>query len=402
VTRPLRDYRIRCWLAGEGLSAFGDQCTSVALTVTAIRVLGPAAAGPVLATIGLPRFVLPLLGGLLADRLDPRRMLLVCHVVRAAALLALAAAWSTRSGAWPLLATTLLLGVGASLADPASRSLAPRLVARAELIRITSARSAAARFAAVLGAPTGGLLLSVAGVRVVLALDAATFAVAAALLAPMPRLAPGRPGRRGGMLGDIGHGLRHAVGHPVAGPALVLLAAVNLAVCGPAQLGITELAQTSRWQPWVVGVLFGAFGAGGAAGAILLTGAGHRTRRSGALAVAAAATAAACLLAMAAAPTFPVLLPVMAILGTSAVAANILATLVQHAMPPELAGRTAGLLTLTIWGSWSLSIAGTGPALRLLGPRPALLVTAATLAALTTLLACRHRALLTASWHPAC
>jgi|GEM_PF-1762571 len=399
IARPLRDRRIRCWLAGEGLSAFGDQCTSVALTVTAIGVLGPAAAGPVLAAVGLPRLVLPLVGGVLADRFDPRRLLLACHLLRAAALLALAAGWAG-GGAWPLLATTLLLGVGAALADPAGRSLAPRLVARAELIRVTSARSTAARLAAVLGAPMGGLLLSAAGIRTVLLLDAASFVIAAALLVPMPGLAACRPSRGGGMLADIGDGLRCAARNPVAGPALLLLAAVNLAVCGPVQLGITELAQASRWQPWVVGVLIGAFGAGGAAGALLLTAAGHRLRRGGVLAVVAAATAAACLLAMAAVPAFPVLLPAMVMLGTSAVAANILATLVQHAMPPELAGRTAGLLVLTVWGSWSLSIAGSGLALRLLGTRPTLLVTAAALAALTAVLAFRHRALLAASWHP--
>ncbi|MFF3404324.1 MFS transporter [Streptomyces sp. NPDC002659] len=381
----LRDHRIWLWLGGDALSSVGDRCTSFALTFASVPLLGPSAAGMALAALGIPRLLLPLWAGALADRFPPRRLLLACHLARAVLVAALAMAWTTHPSVTTLLTTTILLGVGASLADPAARALAPQTVKPADLLRITAIRSAANRTAILIGGPLAGLLLSLTSPATVLAIDAASFALATLTLTPLPQPAhhtlPGRPG----MTREISTGLRYATHHPLIGPALLLFAMLNLAVCGPVELGITQLAHDQHWLDWRLGMLLGAFGVGATAAALALAAFTHRLRRHGHWALTATTAAAASLLLMATTTRVALLLPTIAILGATAAAANLLAALIQHATPPEMTGRVSGLITTAIWGTWGISFAVSGHLLRTLGLRPTLLLAAAALGATTLL-----------------
>src|SRR3954454_767140 len=90
-----RDPMVLAWLAAVGVSWFGDYAWAVALAWTAAHTLSPVLAGVVLGAGMLPQAVLVLLGGVLADRLDPRRMLIVGQIGQAGVLVVAALAWSS-------------------------------------------------------------------------------------------------------------------------------------------------------------------------------------------------------------------------------------------------------------------------------------------------------------------
>src|SRR6476620_10598104 len=97
-----RDPMVLAWLAAVGVSWFGDYAWNVALALTAAHTLSPVLAGVVLGAEMLPQAVLVLLGGVLADHYDPRRLLVAGQVGQAAVLLLGAAGWASgvrRAGA---------------------------------------------------------------------------------------------------------------------------------------------------------------------------------------------------------------------------------------------------------------------------------------------------------------
>ena len=81
-----RDPMVLAWLAAVGLSWFGDYAWNVALAWTAAHTLSPVLAGVVLGAEMLPQALLVLLGGVLADRYDPRRLLVAGQLGQAAVL----------------------------------------------------------------------------------------------------------------------------------------------------------------------------------------------------------------------------------------------------------------------------------------------------------------------------
>src|SRR3954465_15010152 len=90
-----RDPMGLAWLAAVGVSWFGDYAWNVALAWTAAHTLSPVTAGVVLGAEMLPQALLVLLGGVLADRYEPRPTLVVGQVGQATALALGALAWSS-------------------------------------------------------------------------------------------------------------------------------------------------------------------------------------------------------------------------------------------------------------------------------------------------------------------
>src|SRR3954452_14262145 len=112
----LRDPMVLAWLTAVGVSWFGDYAWNVALAWTAAHTLSPVMAGVVLGAEMLPQALLVLVGGVLADRYDPRGLLVAGHLPKAAVLVAGAIAWSSGlHGAAVLLGIALSFGVASGL-----------------------------------------------------------------------------------------------------------------------------------------------------------------------------------------------------------------------------------------------------------------------------------------------
>jgi MFS family permease len=183
--RRLLAYRdARLLVAGQSLSAFGDWAMWIVLAVWMKTLTGSSArAGLVFFALGLGNLAGPL-GGLLADRVKRRPLMIVCDCVLGASVLVLLFV-NDASTAWLLYLVALLYGVVGSVFYPA-RSALLRLMLPEELLAEANGLLSSVQQGLRIVAPLAGAGLYAAfGGGVVAILDAATFAGSALFLSRM-------------------------------------------------------------------------------------------------------------------------------------------------------------------------------------------------------------------------
>ena len=113
----------------------------------------------------VPALSLALLGGVVADRNDRRRILIMTILVEVvcALLFTLYAPHAAQGGILPLLALIFMLGVARGFSDPALPAFQAQVVPRELLLRASAWRSSAAQAAAIAGPALGGLLYASVG-----------------------------------------------------------------------------------------------------------------------------------------------------------------------------------------------------------------------------------------------
>ncbi|MDV9197924.1 MFS transporter, partial [Streptomyces sp. Wh19] len=132
-----RDANVLRWLGAYTASMIGDSVYYMALAWAAARTGGDTQTGVVLAVGSIPRAVLMLGGGVLADRIGPRRVVIGSDAARCLVVLGLAAALLFTSPAlWMLIAVALVFGVVDALFLPAVGALPPRVTAPGQLARV--------------------------------------------------------------------------------------------------------------------------------------------------------------------------------------------------------------------------------------------------------------------------
>lgn len=123
-----RDPQVLRWLGAFTASTLGDSVYHLALSWAAVRGGTPAEAGLVMAVSAVPRALLMLGGGVIADRLGPRRVVLASDTVRCVVVLGVAAlVLVTSPTLWVLAGVALVFGVVDALFMPAVGALPPRI-----------------------------------------------------------------------------------------------------------------------------------------------------------------------------------------------------------------------------------------------------------------------------------
>ena len=182
--------RDRELLAGAvGLSALGDFLGFIPLALHVQERTGSGiAVAALFIALWTPSALLGGPAGLLADRVESRRLLRDVSLAQAVVALVLAFAFG---GLLPILLLTALLGVGVAVAQPAEFALVPA-TAGAGGVAAANGRIEAARYLGfTLGPVIGGLLAAAGSTRVALLVNAATFlAVALAAQALRARREP--------------------------------------------------------------------------------------------------------------------------------------------------------------------------------------------------------------------
>ena len=194
---PLSGRSFRLLACGQFTSTVGDYCYAVALPWLVLSTHGGAILlGTVLACYGLPRTVLIPVGGLLADKIGARTIMLAADAARCGLVVALVVLAAGHVASLALLGpVAALLGAGEGLFIPASFSVMPSLLEPEQLAAGNAINSAAVQAGGVAGPVLGGLLVAAAGPTPAFAVDAASFAVSALSLAlvrlrPSPTAAP--------------------------------------------------------------------------------------------------------------------------------------------------------------------------------------------------------------------
>ncbi|WP_107397458.1 MFS transporter, partial [Streptomyces acidiscabies] len=159
-----RDPNVLRWLAGFTLSGVGDNVYYIALSWAAVQSGTPVQAGLVTVAGALPRAVLMLGGGVLADRYGARRVVLGSTGVRCALVLSAAVLLFFASpGLWVLGAVAVLFGVVDAAFLPAAGALPALIAPPGEFGRVQGLRGLSTRLANVLGGPLGGVGVALGG-----------------------------------------------------------------------------------------------------------------------------------------------------------------------------------------------------------------------------------------------
>ncbi len=359
-----RDPVVLVWLSAVGLSWFGDYAWNVALAWTAAHTLSPVLAGVVLGAEMLPQAVLVLLGGVLADRYDPRRLLITGQLGQAAVLVLGAAGWASgMRGAPILLAIALSFGVAGGLTMPSGTALVRQIVAGKDLGTVQGWNQISSRAMKLLGAPVGGVLVAWGGLGTVMLVDAATFVTIAAVLAvvvrPRYRLPRATHDRWRDSFAD---GIQYLRDHDTARLFVVGLAALNVFVTPVTGLGVALRVTSSGWGAHWLGIADACLAAGAIAGSIVGirwqptygAAAGFRMLVLQGLAIAAVGIG-----------VRPVLVLAMTVLGFTAGAASIwLSAAFIRAIDPSHLGRVSSVTSLGDMALMPLSVPVLGAAVR--------------------------------------
>jgi MFS family permease len=341
-----RDFRV---LFGSGtVTLLGTEATDVALVVQVKQLTGSALAVGLLGAAELvPLVVFALYGGVLADRLDRRRVIRWCEAALGlCALLLLADSLLSRPLLWPLYAVVAAMNGLAALQRPSVEASIPRLVPPERLTAAVTLLSGTQNLSVIGGSSLGGVLAAGVGPAVVYGLDAATFAVSFALLMrlpPVPAPDAGEHPPATGLRGVLA-GLRYARGRPeLMGSYLADLAA--MAMSYPAAL--FPFVAADLHASWSVGLMF----ACPSIGAFLITvpsGWMARVRRPG-LAIALAACGwGLAVVAFGLAPDIAVALVTLVVAGAADMVSGIFRDLLwKQTVPDALRGRLAGVEMLS-------------------------------------------------------
>ena len=378
MRRLLAHRNARLYLSGQAMSLLGDGALWLAMGIW-IKVLtgSSAAAGLSFFALALGSLCAPL-GGMLADKVRRRPLLIVTNLATAGLVLLLLLV-RDRHQVWLIYAVMFGYGVSGSILGPAQTALVQAIVP-ADLLGDANGVLQTAQQGLRLVTPLAGAgLFAVFGPAPVIIGDAATFLVAVATLLAI-RIAEDRPAPAGQRwLAELTAGARH-IARTVVLRQLAVTAAVVVTAYGLSETVLFAVVSEGLHRPAAfLGILISAQGAGAIAAGIV---AAPLVRRlgEGLLASLGMISAAAGFLLLIASP-LPAVLAGCALLGAS-LSWIIVAvmTLFQRRTPPELMGRTDAAFTVAYTVPQTMAIALGAGLIAVLNYRILLLVIAGLMA----------------------
>ena len=329
----------------------------------------------------IPALVVGPFGGVLADRADRRRIMIVTQsslCVIAGLMAALAAMGGLMLPG--LVALVALHGTVVGINQPARLALIPALVGRDHLPTAIALNSIIFNGARFVGPGAAGFLIAAHGVPAALLGNALSYLVFILTLALMrPDTAP-LPGRHGRVLAEIGEGIRFVAGHRAIGPLFLLFIGSAVTVRPLAELLPGLADQVFGGGPETLAYLSSTLGLGAVVGGLLTmqAAAGEQVR----LAVLAALAAAGAGAAVAASPNLPLALLSIAAFGAALLIGGVAAqTVMQMAAPAQLRGRVMSLFGIVFRGGPALGAVAIGALADLWSLRAAVLIGAAAMVA---------------------
>ena len=299
----------------------------------------------------LPSLAFGLFGGVVADRADRRRLLLMTQV--AATLNALALAILTITGVINIAAVIAIGAIGSTIFSfdaPTRQAMVPRLVGERDLVSAIGLNSVAFNGAQLAGPVLGGILYIPFGLGGLFMINALSFlAVIAALLLMQPVPAAARR-RDVTMIQSIREGLGYVRHDVVVRWIMVLTAAAALLTRPWIQLLPAFTEQILRVGAVELSWLMGASGAGALGGALVTASLGN-LRRRGLVLVASASAMSALVAVFALQRSLVLALPLLALVGFATMLFMGMAnTLVQTRTPDHLRGRVMSVHTMVFLG----------------------------------------------------
>jgi MFS family permease len=219
----------RRYLGGQSISLVGTWMQMTAQSWLVLRLTGSAVAvGVIVALQTIPVLVLGPYGGVIADRVDKRRLMIVLQAVMG--VLALVLGLLTVAGVvkvWEIGVLAALLGLNNAFENPARQSFMLELVGAEHLRNAVSLNSTMVNVARMIGPAVAGLLIAGVGDGVCFLLNAGSFAAVVYSLVTMDdtALSPVPPAPRA--RGQLREGLAYVRRTPGLGVPLLMMALVG-------------------------------------------------------------------------------------------------------------------------------------------------------------------------------
>jgi len=349
-----RNYRL--WFTGQLVSLFGTWMQATAQGYLVFQLTGsPAYLGYVGFAAGVPAWLFTLYGGVIADRMPRRTLLLLTQT--AMMLLAFVLAGLVFAGLvqpWQIITLAFLLGIANAFDGPARLAFVVELVDREDLTNAIALNATMFNMATATGPALAGLTYALVGPAWCFLLNGLSFlAVIAALL--RMRLPPPKPAtKRGSTWAALGEGVRYIAGSPAIRTLIGLVGITSM-------FGISFATLFPAWAVDILGgdattngLLQSARGLGALLGALMLASLG-RFHFKGKLLTIGTFAFPALLLLFTFVRSLPVALLVLVGTGIAVILImNIANALVQGLVPDALRGRVMSVYSMIFFGCMPL------------------------------------------------
>jgi len=276
-------------LTANIVSVIGNELTFIAIPWFVLETTGSAALTGLTAAVGvIATIIAGFFSGALVDRLGYKRMSVISDLASGVnvALIPLLH-YTVGIAFWRLLVLVFLGSILDTPGHTARRSLFPDLIARAGMRpeRANSIYMIAERLASVIGAPLAGLLIAIMGTSRVLWIDAATFAISAAILTALipsnvtaEASETARPERQP-YLRELADGFRFIRNDPLLFWMIVTMSMGGLLAEPLYSVILPVYAREVFGEALDLGFMFAGLGAGSIIGGVIYAAAGHRLPR---------------------------------------------------------------------------------------------------------------------------
>ena len=371
-----RNYRL--WFGGQLFSLFGTWMQTTAQGYLVYQLTNSSAyLGYVAFASGVPTWLFTLYGGVVADRMSRRTLMVVTQ--SAMLVLAFILAALTFTGLvqpWHIVVLAFLLGIANAFDAPARQAFVLEMVEREDLTNAIALNASMFNAATAVGPAVAGVTYAAFGPGWCFTLNGVSFiAIIVALL--MMQIRPQAvPARRVSAASDVMEGLRYVVAHPVIRALIGLVGVLSL-------FGVSLFTLMPAWAVEVLGGdaatlgwLQSARGAGALIGALLLASLG-RFKFKGKLLTAGTILFPLMLLVFALVRWLPVsLLILLAVGATQILALNLSNAIVQTQVSDELRGRVMGIYSLVFFGFMPVGGLLAGAAAQYIGEPETIVVSA--------------------------
>jgi len=341
----------RRYISGQSISLIGTWMQMTAQSWLVLTLTHSSTdLGVIIALQTLPVLLLAPYGGVIADRIDKRRLMIVLQTVMG--LQALTLGLLTVTGnvrVWEIGVLAALLGLNNAFENPARQSFMLELVGPEHLRNAVSLNSVLVNVARAVGPAVAGILIATVGDGVCFLVNAASFVAVVASLTTMDRRAlnPTVPMAR--EPGQLREGLRYVRSHRELGVPLLMMAAVG---CLTYEFQVTLPVMASRGLhagATGFGFMTAAMGIGAVVGGLFVAARGKTGMRTLIL----AATAFGATMALAAlAPTLAFELMALALAGAASISFMSTAnSTLQLGAEPSMRGRVMALWFVAFQGS---------------------------------------------------
>ena len=303
--------------------------------------------GLVIFLYGAPNFAMLLFGGLIADRLDRRRLLMATQAAAGIVVLLLAAAVFTGRAAMPhVYVTALVLGVIQGLEMPGRMAVVADLVPREDIMNAVALNSAVMNTGRIVGPAVAGAVIDLVGMDAAALFNGSCYLLSFLLMSRIqPRSRPradgeGSPGR------ELAEGLRYFASTPIVFTIIGIGFAYGMFASPYLQVMPAFARQVLDADAGQVGLLIAAAGVGSLTGNVVLASLGDYRYRNR-LMIGTLVMFPAMLLAFAWSPWFWLSCAILVFVGMASMSYVALGTTVlQLTVPAALLGRVMGFWTI--------------------------------------------------------